>query len=465
MAAPHRDIFGIKMYILILHIFHVSGALKDTAVYNAMIAALQLAAQRKLFYETDTQSVTTFDSSRDVTSEQLFEFAQTIYAEGLADGKLQQFAYSASFTARQREGVEGASVEPFKNHSKNRDSRRSKVDSAAPAVSPIETLKQSYLMLEDNSVIRKNPQIEDAAKKDLEEHSPQGSLVEKRSEHKSVAMQRKSIATPTTQTVTSTSTSPLDSPNTASMKMTMTSPLSRAGAPRVLDLHRCPLLVAKTAVDYELKQIHDMLSSPQHDVPPVDSDAALSSSGEIAGYVTTISRRYSRLNRGQSSTALNEIGSRETAASPVRTVSEGSSINRRERRSDRGNRPSKKTSSLLTDGAVVDRSDSPHPPPQLDLAVEALIENKSAEEETGTRTQSAVRFLECSQDLHIITGRGRHVNSSGTRGVLRSAMKDYLLENYDIAAHSMPGNDGCLVISRRSIDAWIRRVSALQFIV
>lgn len=448
--------------------------LKDTAVYNAMIAALQLAAQRKLFDETDKVESegsgkgcvlsTSSEPSGDVSSEQLFEFAQIIYAEGLADGKLQQFAYSASFTARQREGVDGVSLEPLvRKDSKKRENRGGKVEGAVVTVaaSPIDTIKQNFLMIEDNSVIKKMNRIEESSKNDVEERSSQGSVAGRRSEHESVAMQGRSAVTSTTRTAAPVSIFPVDRSDSASM----TSPQSIAGTPRVLDLHRCPLLVAKTAVDYELKQIRYMLSSPLHDVPLGDHDTVMSGGGEGVGVgdVGTMSSTYSRLNRRSSSTALGvEIGSREVVASPVRTSNGNASSKREERRSHRSKRPSKKsTITSTTDGAAVDRSNSPHPTSQLNSVMEDLIENKTLVEdvieERGTRIRSPVRFLECGQDLHIITGRGRHVNSSGTRGVLRSAMKNYLLENYKIAAHSMPGNDGCLVISRRSIDAWIRR--------
>jgi hypothetical protein len=440
--------------------------LKDTAVYNAMIAALQLAAQRKLFDEADMaqgggrQLSTSSDPPGDVTSEQLFEFAQIIYAEGLADGQLQQFAYSASFTARQRENADGVSVEPLVGKdSKKRESRRSKVEGAVPTVSPIDTLKQNCLMSEDNSVISKKDRTEICIEHDLEEPPRQGSVVGRRWERKSVTMQGKSTATSITRTAASISTSTPDRSAIASM----TSPISRAGTPRVLDLHRCPLLVAKTAVDYELKQIHDMLSSSPHDTSLGDRDLAFSGSRkeEGEGDVSAMRSTFSRLNRRQPSSALEieiEIGSREGSAN---SGSGGGLSSREERRSHRSNRLNKKTTATLSDDvAALDRSDSPRPSAQVASGIEDLIANRSAEDETGPKIRSSARFQECGRDLHIITGRGRHVNSSGTRGVLRSAMKDYLLEKYNIAADSMLGNDGCLVISRRSIDAWIRRVSA-----
>ena len=73
----------------------------------------------------------------------------------------------------------------------------------------------------------------------------------------------------------------------------------------------------------------------------------------------------------------------------------------------------------------------------------------------------AVKVKPCAFDLHIITGRGNHINSSGTRGVLRFNIKDYLLDTYDIVAERIVGNDGCIIVTRTSINRWIGRMQSL----
>jgi hypothetical protein len=72
-------------------------------VYNAMIAALQLAAQRLLLKETQALTEGADSGSNrenatgNTTSRGLFEKAQQVYAEGLADGQSQHFAYEIEF--------------------------------------------------------------------------------------------------------------------------------------------------------------------------------------------------------------------------------------------------------------------------------------------------------------------------------------------------------------------------------
>ena len=94
-------------------------------------------------------------------------------------------------------------------------------------------------------------------------------------------------------------------------------------------------------------------------------------------------------------------------------------------------------------------SNRPAPPPQL-LDIPAAVMTE------------AVEVMTCAFDLHIITGRGNHINSSGTRGVLRFNIKDYLLDTYDIVAERIVGNDGCIIVTSSSINRWIARMQSLS---
>ena len=67
----------------------------------------------------------------------------------------------------------------------------------------------------------------------------------------------------------------------------------------------------------------------------------------------------------------------------------------------------------------------------------------------------------CMYDLHIITGRGRHVNSSGTRGVLMKEIKEYLHDNYDLKVEKIVGNDGCIIVTKSSINKWLIKMATL----
>lgn len=61
-------------------------------------------------------------------------------------------------------------------------------------------------------------------------------------------------------------------------------------------------------------------------------------------------------------------------------------------------------------------------------------------------------------DLRIITGRGNHVNSQGTRGVMRGEVEQHIRELEPrglLRVESVDGNDGCIVVKRDSIQAWL----------
>ena len=61
-------------------------------------------------------------------------------------------------------------------------------------------------------------------------------------------------------------------------------------------------------------------------------------------------------------------------------------------------------------------------------------------------------------DLRIITGRGNHVNSQGTRGVMRGEVEQHIRELEPrgfLRVEPVEGNDGCIVVKRESIQAWL----------
>jgi pentatricopeptide repeat protein len=62
-------------------------------------------------------------------------------------------------------------------------------------------------------------------------------------------------------------------------------------------------------------------------------------------------------------------------------------------------------------------------------------------------------------DLVIITGRGNHVNSSGTRGILRTEIESYITNTITpkgfLRINTVPSNDGVIIVSKESIKEWI----------
>jgi pentatricopeptide repeat protein len=61
--------------------------------------------------------------------------------------------------------------------------------------------------------------------------------------------------------------------------------------------------------------------------------------------------------------------------------------------------------------------------------------------------------------LRVITGRGNHINNSGTRGVLRTEIEAYLAQKLQptglLTVERVPGNDGCIEIPEASVVRWI----------
>lgn len=69
-------------------------------------------------------------------------------------------------------------------------------------------------------------------------------------------------------------------------------------------------------------------------------------------------------------------------------------------------------------------------------------------------------------DLYIVTGRGNHLNSKGTRGVLRQEVEAHILSAMEpagiLSVTEAPGNDGMLIVSKASIRKWMERIRTLQ---
>jgi pentatricopeptide repeat protein len=65
-------------------------------------------------------------------------------------------------------------------------------------------------------------------------------------------------------------------------------------------------------------------------------------------------------------------------------------------------------------------------------------------------------------DLVIITGRGKHVNSSGSNGVLRKEIMKFLEDMAPqnmLSGQSVNGNEGCIFVSKESINRWMQKHS------
>ena len=62
-------------------------------------------------------------------------------------------------------------------------------------------------------------------------------------------------------------------------------------------------------------------------------------------------------------------------------------------------------------------------------------------------------------DIKIITGKGNHLNTSGTRGVLKTEIEIYIRKHIEprgyLVLETSENNDGVLIIKRESIKKWI----------
>lgn len=75
-------------------------------------------------------------------------------------------------------------------------------------------------------------------------------------------------------------------------------------------------------------------------------------------------------------------------------------------------------------------------------------------------TDSSIGDFSWSKELKIITGRGRHINSSGTKGVLRPAIENFINNVMEPKGYLQlrfdEKNDGVLFVTPESINNWIR---------
>ena len=386
---------------------------KDTAVYNAVIAALQLAAQRQATEELKSRSGSiTGDAGKEkaLSAADLLEKAQIIYAEGLKDGQLQHFAYD-SLEAPLDKGHRKAYKTP------------TNVPSEAVILTVLDSdsnsqLKSASSSLTSSSMVAMGATEATGASRD----SAAVSFNQSESVHSIGALdinKSDGLALPTLQQVTPDNS--MLSSSSSSNSDSSSSSSSIGSGPRILDLHKCPLLIAEAAIDYEMKQIYDECVTQN----PV-----------VGAYGHSISTIVSSDTRPQHVSSSSSTSNRDEGGLVVQPAEDLLSP----RRSSRHNR--KKMSGVVP-------SNRPAPPPQL-LDIPAAVMTE------------AVEVMTCAFDLHIITGRGNHINSSGTRGVLRFNIKDYLLDTYDIVAERIVGNDGCIIVTSSSINRWIARMQSLS---
>jgi len=62
-------------------------------------------------------------------------------------------------------------------------------------------------------------------------------------------------------------------------------------------------------------------------------------------------------------------------------------------------------------------------------------------------------------DLIIVTGKGNHINNSGSRGVLKSEIRQHVLQMSPsglLQVEPVAGNEGCFVVPKNSIKKWLR---------
>ena len=61
--------------------------------------------------------------------------------------------------------------------------------------------------------------------------------------------------------------------------------------------------------------------------------------------------------------------------------------------------------------------------------------------------------------VRIITGKGKHVNNSGTRGVLKTEIEAFITEGIHppgiLTVEKVPGNEGCIDVPLVSVEKWI----------
>ena len=607
----------------------MSGLKKDTAVYNAMIAALQLSGQRKLDEEMKEmkENMTGREEKwnirenngikNTITSVHLFEKVQQIYSEGLADGQLQHWAYNYSIDKKgerdsSRGGRERGSV---RRNFEEEGINSSIIDSIG--ISPIDKVQKSNLfsVVENSSIEEKkiietlggsgyrtvssimngyvdrdsnvdvevptcsktdiygNPHVKvDISRDDnisgLKSASANDSTARTNTDTDTDPSIRQSTVTnntvphlimpsvipsssssssspspppPSSSTSTSSSIDSGISSTLASTSISTSAPTLRVRdgdvekanptgvgvgviddgharafvsathiPPRVLDLHECPLSVAKAAIDYELREIYceheggsdicllndDNISFQSYrDIRSGSFDRSCEKSLPSMTNLNpcTSSNKDDSFSDGTDSNNLRRYNDKKvTGISPHNTLLDmkvdksSTTTVETERRSHRHNRrkvgvksvgPDKYKSRNIEESkvtTVLERTFindcgstySKHEMLQnnLPLTMLQMLQLPSDDNETlgdsikGERTSP--RSL-CTYELHIITGRGRHLNSSGTRGVLMKEIKEYLLDNYGIKTERIQGNDGCIIVTRSSLNRWLLDMSTI----
>jgi hypothetical protein len=450
------------------------GIKKDTAVYNAMIAALQLEGQKRL--KEEAAAMTAEMRQPLITSTMLFERVQRLYSEGLEDGQLQHWAYDEDDISgkgnrdwheeTRKKTFEGLDPPVQKNiYIDNRPSDGGSngissviqngggsTDDSLIVTDPIvsisdmnrdmtsvnvtlstssEDLSTSHLI--DNPEIDqyKRPQITDSSEEIVKsDQLPNTSNTDVSNTQENTNLAEEVCPSDISDLMNARSplieipvaASESDFFSTGSIETSEIILASR----RKLDLHGFPLAVAKASIDYEFKKIYD------------DHCEHLLVTEQIAKSISGGTVREDNNFNDESiidSTIKNSIstgGDNGNSASASRDM-----------RSSRRNRM--KNSNLRTDNRV-----------RLTEPV-AAKERKWPNMIAGPLNIEPER-LESSYDLYIVTGRGRHINNSGTRGVLRNELRDYILYTYNIKSFSVDGNDGCIKVTRASLIDWFREM-------
>ena len=218
---------------------------KDTAVYNAIIAALQLAAQRQATEELKNRSdVIDGGLAQGMSSAELLEKAQVIYAEGLRDGQLQHFAYD-SLEAPYERGQKKAFTSPSNltpivallTALENDNNAQPINIPSSPSPSPIAVMSvgEELDITAELVIVNSNQSTREHSERTIDLHGSDG------------------LALPVSQSQAAA----IDTSTPSGSHGSISTTHSTGPGPRILDLHKCPLLIAEAAIDYEMKQIYD----------------------------------------------------------------------------------------------------------------------------------------------------------------------------------------------------------------
>jgi hypothetical protein len=428
-----------------------------------MIAALQLEGQKRLKEEASAPPASVEMTQPLISSTTLFERVQRLYSEGLEAGQLQHWAYDEDgisgkgnrdwHVETRKKTFEGfdspiqkkifidnhpsdvqsygnsiiGNIDGYTNDSLlSADSISSIGDMKGNVAAVNVTLSKSHKDLSTNHSI--TPKIDENDK--LEPHSQLESnrpdqLLNGSNTNVSYAQLNMDLALPvclddTSDPVTSPSNL-IENSVTASksnfISMDSVDPSwSTLLTRRKLDLHGFPLAVAKAAIDYEFKKIYDDHCEHLIITEEMDKSSAVFSEGT-------------------------DINSASTSTFSI-TDNNGHSSNR-DMRSSRRNRM--KNSGLRTDKRV---------------GLTEPVVAKTIKRPNIVSVPSKERYerLGSLYDLYIVTGRGRHINNSGTRGVLRNELRDYIFHTYNIKTVSIDRNDGCIKVTRLSLIDWFQEM-------